>query len=84
MLSIRFSEQALARLSLIFNRSAAAAMQKRNRHFKKVQEYKERFAKLPTEQIVRTLRDDRLTKDAAIAYREILKERGLSDDKPST
>ncbi len=53
-----------------------AVMRKRDRHFLKVQEYKERFIKLPTETLVMRLGSHRLIEEAAIAAREVLEERG--------
>jgi len=50
-------------------------MHKREQRFLKVQEYKERFSKLPNETLLRRLNDHRLIKEAAIAAREILEER---------
>jgi hypothetical protein len=50
-------------------------MHKREQHFLKVQEYKERFSKLPNETLLRRLNDHKLIKEAAIAAREILEER---------
>jgi hypothetical protein len=54
-------------------------MKKQQRHFSKVEEYRERFEKLPTEKII-GLFSDTLIKEAAIAYRESLQERGAWDD----
>ena len=57
-------------------------MQKRQHHFAKVQEYKERFSKEPSERLTARLRDFRLIKEAAIAIREVLAERGVKDGTP--
>jgi len=50
---------------------------KRERHFQKVAEYKERFRRLSTQTIRRRLNDfgSTLYKEAAIALRELLEER---------
>ena len=53
-------------------------MRKRDRHFLKVQDYKERFIKLPAETLVLRLNGHRLIKEAAIAAREVLEERGVA------
>ena len=53
-------------------------MSKRDHHFAKVQEYKERFSKQTTESLVLRLSGFRLIKEAAIAAREVLEERGVS------
>jgi hypothetical protein len=50
-------------------------MDKREQHFLRVQDYKERFSKLPNETLIRRLNNHRLIKEAAIAAREILEER---------
>jgi len=46
-------------------------MRKRDQHFATVQEFKERFAKLPTEKLVRRLRDNPLRQqpDFALDFR---------------
>ena len=54
-------------------------MKKQQRHFSKVAEYRERFENLPTEKIIR-LYSHTMIKEAAIAYREILQERGAWND----
>jgi len=51
-------------------------MGKRERHFKRIETFKENFRRLPTETIIRRLNDGMLRKEGAIAYREILEERG--------
>jgi hypothetical protein len=57
-----------------------SAMRKRDHHFLKVQEYKERFSKQPTESLVMRLNNHRLIKEAAIAAREVLAERGVAQE----
>jgi hypothetical protein len=63
-------------------------MGKRDHHFAKVAEYKERFRHLPTETIRDRLRDfgGGLYKEAAIALREVLEERERegADGSPET
>jgi hypothetical protein len=54
-------------------------MSKRDQHFAKVQEYKERFSKQSSEALALRLSSHRLIKEAAIAAREVLEERGVSD-----
>jgi len=54
-------------------------MKKQQRHFSKVAGYRERFERLSTEKIMRLYRHT-MIKEAAIAYREILQERGAWDD----
>ena len=51
-------------------------MNKRQRNFQKILEYKQRFQKLPSETIRYRLGIGSLVKEAEIAYREILEERG--------
>ena len=55
-------------------------MGKREKYFEKVAEYKSRFEKLPTEKIREMLSHRKLIKEAAIAYRELIEERELSDE----
>ncbi len=56
-------------------------MKKREHKFQKIQEYKERFRKLSTEQIQKRLSLGISIEEAAIAYREILTERGVDSDE---
>ena len=63
-------------------------MSKRDHHFLKIREYKERFSKQTSEALKTRLRDHTLIKEPAIAAREILAERGepeilLLDDQVS-
>jgi hypothetical protein len=51
---------------------------KQSRYFEQVSEYKERFRKLPSETIRSRLAGGPVIKEAAIAYREVLEERGES------
>lgn len=53
-------------------------MRKRDHRFMKVQEYRDRFIQLPSETLVARLADHRLIKEAAVAAREILEERGVA------
>jgi hypothetical protein len=48
---------------------------KRQRHFDRIAEFKERFRALPTTTLQRRLNAGMLVKEAAIALRELLKER---------
>lgn len=60
-------------------------MSKREHHFGKVREYKERFTKLSTEQLVLRLNGPhRLIKEAGIAAREVLMERGVPEESFSS
>jgi len=54
-------------------------MNKNQRYFIKVKEYKDRFNKLPTEKLIKRLNDGCLIKEASVAFREILKERENSN-----
>ncbi len=56
-------------------------MKKREQKFQKIQEYKERFRTLSTEQIQKRLSLGIYIKEAAIAYREVLRERGVDSDE---
>lgn len=56
-------------------------MNKREKHFLKIEEFKERFRKLPTEKIIYRIQNASLTKEGAIAYREVLAERGVDMNK---
>ena len=56
-------------------------MKKREHKFQKIQEYKERFRTLSTEQIQKRLSLGISIKEAAIAYREVLRERGVDSDE---
>jgi len=56
-------------------------MKKRDRYFQRIEEYKERFQELPTEIIRKRLSFGNLYKEASIAYREVLEERGEKLDK---
>ena len=58
-------------------------MKKREHRFWTIREYKERFRKLSTEQIQKRLSLGISIKEAAIAYREILRERGVDSDEKS-
>ncbi len=60
-------------------------MGKRERHFERVTEYKERFRRLSTELIRYRLTNfgTALYKEAAIALRELLEERGAEASAPS-
>ena len=51
-------------------------MTKRESHFSRIAEFKERFRKLPTDKLRRRLKDfgHLLEKEAAIALRELLEE----------
>ncbi len=53
-------------------------MSKRDRHFQRIEEYKERFRSLSTEKIKYRLTDfeTALYPEARIALRQLLKERG--------
>jgi hypothetical protein len=51
-------------------------MGKRERHFERIEAFKEKFRRLPTETILGRLNGGMLRKEGAIAYREILEERG--------
>ncbi|WMW80075.1 hypothetical protein RF679_15685 [Undibacterium cyanobacteriorum] len=51
-------------------------MPKQEKYFAKVEEFKVRFRLLATEEIRRRQSQGSLVKEAAVAYREILKERG--------
>ena len=51
-------------------------MNKRQRNFQKISEYKQRFQKLSSETIRYRLGIGSLVKEAQIAYQEILEERG--------
>jgi hypothetical protein len=55
-------------------------MSKQERHFEKIQEFKQRFSKLTTESLSLRLNNHQLVKEAAIAAREILKERGIANE----
>ena len=52
-------------------------MSKRQEQLRRIEEYKERFRKLTTEQLESRLSSGSLYKEAAIAYREVLAERGI-------
>jgi len=56
-------------------------MKKSNHKFQKIEEYKDRFRRLPTEVILRRLSLGISIKEAAIAYRKILEERGIDIKK---
>jgi hypothetical protein len=49
---------------------------KRAQYFEKVKKYKERFAELPSAELRTRLAVGSLFKEASVAIREILKERG--------
>lgn len=51
-------------------------MDKQEHYFAKLEEFKVRFRMLSTEEIYRRQNQPSLTKEAAAAYREVLKERG--------
>ena len=52
-------------------------MGKRERHFERVRESKERLAKCSNEWLLERYRFGSLTKEGAIAIRELLTERGV-------
>ena len=52
-------------------------MRKRDQRFQKILEYKRRFSKLPNERLILLLSGPPLIKEAAIAAREVLEERGV-------
>lgn len=52
-------------------------MKKRERYFQKVEEYKERFRHLSTEKILHNISLGPTIKEALVAYREVLAERGI-------
>jgi hypothetical protein len=54
-------------------------MDKQQHYFVKVEEFKERFRLLSTEEIIQRQNQPSLTKEAVVAYREVLKERGERD-----
>jgi hypothetical protein len=51
-------------------------MNKRQQYFERIAEFKHRFVNLPTEQLKKRITTGSLYKEAAIAIREILEERG--------
>ena len=51
-------------------------MNKRERYFQKISEFKQRFRRLSSETIRYRIGTGSLVKEAEIAYREILEERG--------
>lgn len=53
-------------------------MTKQSRYFEQIAEYRERFRRLPSDTIRSRLAGGPLIKEAAIAYREVLEERGES------
>ena len=55
--------------------SGITVLSKRERHFERVAEFKDRFRPLPTETIRRRLNIGILQTEAAIALRELLEER---------
>jgi hypothetical protein len=62
-------------------------MDKRERHFERIRESKERLGKHPNEWLLERFRFGSLTKEGAIAIRELLVERGVpipGDPKPES
>jgi hypothetical protein len=59
-------------------------MTKQRRYFELVAEYKERFRKLPSDTIRSRLASGPLIKEAAVACREVLEERGEAEAAPGT
>ena len=51
-------------------------MNKHQQQYEKIEKFKQRFRKLPSEAIRHRLGVGSLNKEAEIAYREVLKERG--------
>jgi hypothetical protein len=51
-------------------------MSKHQQQYEKIKKFKQRFRKLPSEAIRYRLGAGSLTKEAEMAYREVLKERG--------
>jgi hypothetical protein len=58
------------------DRTLIKYMNKHQKNFQRILEYKQRFQKLSTKKIRERLGVASLIKEAEIAYREILKERG--------
>jgi hypothetical protein len=58
-------------------------MNKREKHFLKIEELKERFRELSTEKIVYRIHHAPIKKEGAIAYREVLAECGVDMNKAS-
>ena len=54
---------------------------KRNHHFQRIAEFKERFMNLPTATLVERANSGVLQKEAAIAIRELLEERRNSSEQ---
>jgi len=54
-------------------------MGKRDRHFERIEEYKERFRNYPIEKLEERLALGNLFKEAAIAYRELIEEKKAED-----
>ncbi len=53
-------------------------MNKKEKYFQKINEHKEKFRELSSDKIRKRLNMGNLYKEAAIAYRELLEERGES------
>ncbi|NHA06459.1 hypothetical protein G7092_21805 [Mucilaginibacter sp. HC2] len=52
---------------------------KRDNNLQRIKVFKDRFEKLSTEKIINRLTHIGLTHEAAIAYKQVLEERGIDD-----